>query len=65
MIAIQFDVFDLSFIFIIAMSRQVLQTEVGRATFYMHQTSGVCTGVCACYRTHQMEKTDTVHYLSN
>ena len=45
--------------------RQVLQTEVGRTTFYMHQTSGVCTGVCACYRTHEMEKTDTVHYLSN
>ena len=29
------------------------------AIFYMHQTSGVCAGVCMCDRMHQMEKTDT------
>ena len=27
------------------------------AIFYMHQTRGACAGVCACDRTHQMEKT--------
>ena len=26
----------------------------------MDQTSGVCAGVCACDRTHQMEKTAIV-----
>ena len=29
--------------------------------FYMHQTSGVCAGVCACDRMHQMEKTAIPH----
>ena len=29
-----------------------------RAIFYTHQTSGVCVGVCACDRMHQMEKTE-------
>ena len=28
------------------------------AIFYTHQTSGACAGVCACDRTHQMEKTE-------
>ena len=27
-----------------------------RAIFYTHQTRGACAGVCACDRTHQMEK---------
>ena len=27
------------------------------AIFYTHQTTGACAGVCACDRTHQMEKT--------
>ena len=26
--------------------------------FYTHQTSGTCAGVCACNRTHQMNKTE-------
>ena len=30
---------------------------MARAIFYTHQTSGTCAGVCACDRTHQMEKT--------
>ena len=25
--------------------------------FYLDQTSGECAGVCACDRTHQMDKT--------
>ena len=29
------------------------------AIFYMHQTIGMCAGVCACDRMHQMEKTAT------
>ena len=28
-----------------------------RAIFYSHQTNGAFAGVCACDRTHQMEKT--------
>ena len=28
-----------------------------RAISYWHQTSGACAGMCACNRTHQMEKT--------
>ena len=28
------------------------------AIFYMHQTSGACTCVCVCNRSHQMEKSD-------
>ena len=28
------------------------------ATFYMHQTSGACAGMCACNHSHQMGKTD-------
>ena len=51
-LTIQFDAFDLSFIFFIEMS------EVGCAIFYMHQISGTCTGVCGCDRMHQMEKTE-------
>ena len=27
------------------------------AIFYLHQSSGVCAGACACNCTHQMEKT--------
>ena len=27
------------------------------AIFYTHQASGACAGMCACDRTHQMEKT--------
>ena len=30
-----------------------------RTIFYTHQTSGACAGVCACNRTHQMERTDS------
>ena len=30
------------------------------ATFYMHQTSGVCAGMCTCDRMHQMKKTAIV-----
>ena len=33
-------------------------TEVAWATLYMHQTSGMCTGMCACNQTHQMEKSE-------
>ena len=33
------------------------QVEVVCAIFYLHQTSGTCAGMCACYRMHQMEKT--------
>ena len=28
-----------------------------RAIFYMHETSGICAGVCVCNHTYQMEKT--------
>ena len=28
------------------------------ATFYTHQTSGACAGMCACNHSHQMGKTD-------
>ena len=31
---------------------------MARAIFYTHQTIGACAGVCACDRTHQMEKTE-------
>ena len=31
---------------------------MARAIFYVHQTGGVCAGVCACNPTQQMEKTD-------
>ena len=31
---------------------------MARAIFYTHQTSGVCAGMCACDRTHQIEKTE-------
>ena len=30
---------------------------MARAIFHMHQTSSACADVCACNRTHQMEKT--------
>ena len=30
---------------------------MARAIFYTRQTRGACAGVCACDRTHQMEKT--------
>ena len=33
------------------------ETKVARAIFDTHQTSAACAGVCACDRTHQMEKT--------
>ena len=35
-----------------------VMTEVAWATLYMHQTSGMCTGMCACNYTHQMEKSE-------
>ena len=31
--------------------------KVARAIFYMHQTSDVCAGLCACNCMHQMVKT--------
>ena len=31
---------------------------MARAIFYAHQTIGAGAGVCACDRTHQMEKTE-------
>ena len=30
---------------------------MAHAIFYMHQTSGVCVGMCMCDCTHQIEKT--------
>ena len=36
---------------------------MARATFYKHQTSGACAGLCTCDRTHQMEKIES--YLIN
>ena len=36
--------------------QQVSQTEVARASFCTHQTSGMCAGVCAWNGMHQMEK---------
>ena len=33
---------------------------MARAIFYTHQTSGAYAGVCACHRTHQMEKTEAI-----
>ena len=32
---------------------------MARTNFYTHQTSGAFVGMCACDRTHQMEKTAT------
>ena len=32
---------------------------MAHAVFYTHQTSGTYSGVCACNRTHQMEKTES------
>ena len=48
-----------SFIFFSAMSQtiSVINRSGGRAIFYTHQTCGACVGVCACNRTHQVEKT--------
>ena len=31
---------------------------MARAIFNTHQSNGACTGVCACNRTHQIDKTD-------
>ena len=56
MITIQFDVSELSFIFFLSQTIQVI-TEVGCAIFYTHQTIGACAGMCACNCTNQMEKT--------
>ena len=36
---------------------------MAHAIFYMHQTSGACTGVCTCNHTHQIEKTDDTNTL--
>ena len=36
--------------------KKVLQTEVVHAIFYIHQTSGACTGMCMCNCMHQIEK---------
>ena len=38
---------------------------MAHAFLYMHQSSGVCPGVCVCNCTHQMEKNDTVEILFN
>ena len=35
-------------------------SKVARAIFYTHQTSGACAGVCACNRTHKMNKTASI-----
>ena len=35
--------------------------QVACATFYTHQTSGVCAGMCICDRTHQIEKAEQYH----
>ena len=32
--------------------------KVACAIFYMHQTSGTCTGMCACNHIHQIEKSE-------
>ena len=50
---IKFDVFVLSFFLSSVINR-------GGACYFLHasnKTSGACAGVCACDRTHQMEKT--------
>ena len=57
-ITIQYDIFDLSFIFFVAISQTVsVINRSGACFFYMHQTSGTCAGMCACDCTHQMAKT--------
>ena len=55
---IRFDIFDLSFIFYILMSQTIsVINKLHLLFFYTHQTSGECAGMCACDRTHQMDKT--------
>ena len=34
--------------------QQKLQTEVGNAIFYMHQTTGTCASMCACNHMQQI-----------
>ena len=59
MVTIQFDVFDLFFIFFIAMSQTIsVISRRGRAICYMYQTSGICADMCRCNHMHQMEKTE-------
>ena len=36
-----------------------------RPTFYRHQTSGTCAGVCTCDRKHQMQETGTAIFFLN
>ena len=59
---IQFDIFALAFSSFQCLRQYLLQTEVARAIFYTHQTSGACTGVCSCDRTHLMDKTGMKTY---
>ena len=49
-----------SFVFFSTMSQtiNVINISGGEgAIFYMHQNCDACAGVCACNRTHKMEKT--------
>ena len=58
MITIQFDVFDISFIFFIPMFKTItVINRSGTCSFYTHHTSGEYAGVCACDRTHQIKNT--------
>ena len=52
----KFDVFAFSFSLFQCPRQHVSQTEAALAIFYTYQTSGTCAGVCACDRTHHMEK---------
>ena len=56
----QSHVFVLSFIFIyvflLCPRQQVPLTEVVHVIFYLHEASSTCVGMCACNRTHQMDK---------
>ena len=48
MITTQFDVFDFSFNYFIAMSQKIsVVSRSGRAIFYTRQTSGACAGIYA------------------
>ena len=61
---IQFDVFDLSFIFFIPMFQTIsVRNRSGVYYFLQHQTIGTTAGVCAYDRTHEMEKTVTKDFL--
>ena len=57
--------FYLSFTFFIPMSQTIsIINKVACSISYTHQTSGECAGICACYCTHQMEKTASSKHSS-